>query len=211
MNEAHPLARALLEASVITVTSRNVVVLGAGSGRNIAPLLSAGWYVDVLEEAPERAREVAARFGAEARLRVVLGSYGEPIAGASAYDAGLSTHALLHGSRARVAAALRATAGALRPHAPFFFTLGSTADPRFRTGQRIDVDTWAAEGGSEAGVPHVYFDEQGVRSLLGDFELLSLEEREGAASAGRWAHTEAEAASIVHWFVRVRKRPAEPQ
>jgi SAM-dependent methyltransferase len=208
MNDVHPLARSLLEASVITVTPRNVVVFGAGSGRNIAPLLSAGWYVDVLEEAPERAREVASRFGAEARLRVVLGSYVEPIAGASAYDAGLSTHALLHGSRERVVAALGAAARALRPGAPFFFTLGSTADPRFGKGRRIDAQTWAAETGSEAGVPHVYFDEDGVRSLLGEFELLSLERHAGADSVGRWAHTDDEAERILHWFVRARTRPA---
>ena len=206
MNDAHPLARALLEASVITVTPLNVVVIGAGSGRNVAPFLSAGWYVDVLEEAPERARELAERFGAEARLRVVLGSYVEAIAGASAYHAGLSTHALLHGSRERVAAAVRAAASALRPGAPFFFTLGSTADPRFGKGRRIDARTWAPESGSEAGVPHVYFDEEGVRSLLGDLELLSLEAHDGADSVGRWAHSEDEAQRIVHWFVRARKR-----
>jgi hypothetical protein len=144
-------------------------------------------------------------------LRVVLASYVEAIAGASEYDAGLSTHALLHGSRPRVAAALQAAAGALRPGAPFYFTLGSTADPRFGNGRRIDVDTWAAESGSEAGVPHVYFDEDGVRSLLGDLELLSLERHERGDSVGRWAHTDDEAERIVHWFVRARKRAAAPQ
>jgi hypothetical protein len=64
---------------------------------------------------------------------------------------------------------------------------------------------WAAVDGPEAGVLHLYLAEPDVRELLSGFEIRSLCEGSAAETAGRWAHTEAEAAPLIHWFVEALK------
>jgi hypothetical protein len=168
-------------------TGSRVLLVGVGSGRHIPPLLEAGFRVDALDEPT---------------LRAVVD--GEPLFGE--FDGAISTHALLHGTPDAIAAALGAIGARLQAGAPFHLTLGSTADPRFGTGTRIDDATWAAFTGPEAGVPHAYFDEDGVRRLLADWDVLDLERRSAAQTAGRWAHQPDELATIVHWFARIARR-----
>jgi len=180
----HPLVGALIAA--LPADSR-VLLVGVGSGRHIPPLLKAAFRVDALDEAT---------------LRAVVD--GEPFSGE--FDGAVSTHALLHGTPGAIAAALGAIGARLRAGAPFHLTLGSTADPRFGTGTRVDDATWSALTGPEAGVPHAYFDEVGVRVLLADWDVLALEARSAAATAGRWAHRPDELATMVHWFARIARR-----
>jgi hypothetical protein len=179
------------------------LLLGIGSGRNVAPLLAAGASVDAIEADPELARAAIARFGRSGDVRVARSEYSGPYPFTGPYAAALSTNALLHGTPAAVAAALRATRERLAAGAPFLFTLGSKRDPRFGTGSVAGPDTFVSETGSERGVAHCYFDEAGVRALLAPLTLEGLEERRG--SAGSWAHDADEAAAIVHWFVRARR------
>ncbi len=202
----HPLA---LELAERLAPGDRVLLLGVGSGRSVPCLLAAGACVDALEEDAARARSAADRFAADERFRVVRAAYGEPVPFAGPFDAALSTHALQHGSFAGLADAARAARDRLRPGAPFFLTLGSKRDPRFRSGRRIGRHVVIPRDGSEAGVPHVYLDEPEVRALLAGFDLESAVEDSAAEAAGRWAHTEAERAALVHWFVRARRRPDE--
>ncbi len=180
----HPLVAALIVA--LPAGSR-VLLVGVGSGRHIPPLLEAGFRVDVLDEES---------------LRTIVD--GEQLAGG--FDGALTTHALLHGTPGAIAAALGAIGERLRDGAPFHLTLGSTADPRFGAGARIEDGTWAANGGPESGVPHSYFDEAGARVLLADWDVLALEQHSAAETAGRWAHQPEELASMVHWFARITRR-----
>lgn len=200
----HPLASALA-AALGTTDGWRVLLLGIGTGRNVPPLLAAGARVDAVEDDPERARAARARFAGESRVRIARAGYGGPYPFAGSFDGALSTHALLHGTPQHVTAALTAVLNRLAPQAPFFLTLGSKRDPRFGTGRPAGPDTFIADDGSEAGVSHCYFDAAGARALLGSFAVDSLEERSATESAGTWAHTADEAATLVHWFARVRR------
>jgi hypothetical protein len=153
-----------------------------------------------------RTSSILKRFGSEPGLRAVAQAYDALLPFRGPYDGALSTHALLHGSAALVRATLRNVAAVLRDGAPLHVVLGSRSDPRYGRGRRLADGAFVAEEGSEAGIPHVYFDEPGVRDVLDAFELASLEERSAAQTAGRWAHSAAESERIVHWFVRARKR-----
>jgi len=197
----HPLARRIAEALAAHGRPTRVLLLGIGNGRNLPVLLAAGARIDALEEDPERLRAAAARFAAEPRLRLVRGRYEEAIPLGGGFDAALSTHALLHGTPEAVARAVAAVRNRLAPGAPFFATLGSTADPRYGAGERVAPGTFAAVAGPERGVPHAFFDENSARALFAGFDLRALERTDAHESAGRWAHSEAEAASIIHWFV----------
>jgi SAM-dependent methyltransferase len=204
---AHPLSLALGEALVRVVTPR-VLLLGVGNGRNLGPLLAAGARVDALDDDPSRAASISQRYASEAGLRVASGAYDAPLPFAERFDGALSTHALLHGDRNRVRAALTNVFAVLNDGAPLYLVLGSRSDPRYGQGRRIENGVFAPGDGPEAGVSHIFFDEAGVRDVLAGFEVIALEETSAAQSAGRWAHAAHEAAEIVHWFVRAAKPAA---
>lgn len=128
----------------------------------------------------------------------------EPVA--NAFDAALSTHALLHGTPTDVANALAEIAGAIKPYAPLYATFGSQRDARFGRGTRIDARTFAPDDGDERGVAHCYFDEPALRALLEThFNIESMEEANVDDVVGRWAHAQPPSGS-VHWFVRSVRR-----
>lgn len=181
----------------------HVLVVGFGSGRNLAPLLDARLTIDVIEGDVARATAATQRYGEVTAIRIV-----STIGAASApdRDGALSTHALLHGDTATLATSIAAIAARLRDGAPFYTTLGSTRDPRFGRGRRIDAATFAPDTGSEAGIAHVYLAEREVRKLLRDFTIDALDEVDAAEHVGAWAHAPGDAATIVHWFVRARRR-----
>jgi SAM-dependent methyltransferase len=181
-------------------------LLGIGSGRNVAPLVEAGFSVDVLEAEPMRARDAAIRFSATPRVRVSRAPYGGPYAFAGGFAAALSTHALLHGSVAEIERAVHAIANRLVPGGRLYATFGSTRDPRYAAGTPLGPFASAPRDGSERDVPHAYFDEARLRALLEAFTIDALDEGSAADTAGRWAHDAREAERLVHWFVRARKR-----
>lgn len=56
----------------------------------------------------------------------------------------------------------------------FMVSLLSTKGGAFHTGKEIEKNTFVREEGSEAGVPHHYFDEQGIRDLFKKWKIVSL-------------------------------------
>ncbi|HWT04761.1 MAG TPA: hypothetical protein VN224_03315, partial [Xanthomonadales bacterium] len=60
--------------------------------------------------------------------------------------------------------------------------------------------------GAELGIPHAYFDRDGVIELLLGFTIESMEEVDVDEIVGRWAHADDdEVAGRVHWFVVARR------
>jgi SAM-dependent methyltransferase len=200
----HPFASELADVLRGAAAPR-VLLLGFGNGRNLPPFTRAGIRVDTVEEDAARARYAAERTAAQPLVRVARCRFVGPYPYAGGFDGALSTSAFLHGSPATVDAALAAVAARLRPNAPFYATFGSTRDPRFGRGVRIDAATYAAADGPESGVPHAFFDEARLRERLGAFVDLDLREGSAAETAGRWAHAPDDAAEIRHWFVRARR------
>ena len=173
----HPLAQALIQR--LHGGRYRILEIGTGSLRNRAALEAAGHAVDSFAQAPEA----------------------PPV-----YDAAISTHALLHGTRDSIARELRRIACALRPGAPFHATFASVRDERFGKGTQIDRYAFAPESGDEAGVAHAYFDEPALRGAIEPlFAIESVEERNADAIIGRWAHARPPRGS-VHFFLVARNR-----
>jgi hypothetical protein len=200
----HPLARELA-ALLGSEPAARLLLVGIGNGRNVAPFVAAGTHVDALEDDPARARAAAERFAGDPLVRVVRARYAGPYPLAGGYAAALSTSALLHGTSSAIAAAVAAIRARLRPSGALYATFGSTNDPRFGRGTQLDAATFAATAGDEAGVPHAFFDEAGLRALLDGFTALALVEADASETAGSWAHPADSTAGIVHWFVRARR------
>lgn len=178
LRRAHPLALALIERLGANTGAR-ILEIGAGRGRNTAALQSAGFYVLAIPDRDALSFETPERF-----------------------DAGLSTHAFLHGTPPQIDALLKRTAAALKPGVPFYATFASIRDARCGKGHRIADDTFAPESGDEAGVPHRYFSEASLRAALAPrFRIESLSEHNVDDIIGRWAHVERPSGS-VHFFVK---------
>jgi hypothetical protein len=182
---AHPLTGRLLALARERPLAGPVIEVGTGSGRNTRALVDAGVPLvgvpdDVLYTQLPGSREM--------------------------YGAALSTHAYLHGTAAKVRAGFGELRRVLLPDAPVFVTLGSFRDARYGLGIPLDERSFAPGDGDEAGIPHAYFDRDGVGELLhGLFRLDEAEEVEVDEIVGRWAHPDDDVAGRVHWFVRATR------
>jgi hypothetical protein len=125
--------------------------------------------------------------------------------GRDAYAAALSTHGYLHGTTAKLRLGLAELRRVLKPGAPMFITLGSLHDPRFGYGLALDERTFAPGDGPEAGIPHAFFERDGILELLRGYTIESMEEVDVTHIVGSWAHPDPDAEKIVHWFVVARK------
>lgn len=181
LRRPHPLAVALIER-LRTQPGAAVIDFGAGSGRNTSALRAAGFNVCAVPDS-----ETAS------------------FTPAQAFEAAVSTHALLHGTNTGIVSMLQSLANALEPQAPFYATFASKRDSRYGQGTQIERDVFAPDSGEEAGVAHAYFDEAGLRGVLqAHFVIEALEERNVDAIVGGWAH-ERRPSGSVHWFVYARR------
>ncbi len=187
MSSPHPLAQRLIERLQSRPASR-VLDFAAGSGRNAEALRRAGFTVVTVAD-DEAASE-------------------NPLAhDRGPFAAIVSSHGFLHGTSAAVAARVRSVAEALERGGRLYATFGSTNDPRFGAGQRIDDATYAAVDGDERGVAHAYFDRRQVLAMLEPLlDVESLETSGVDDIAGSWAHRERPLAGAAHWFAVARRR-----
>ena len=182
---AHPLAAQLLAFVAERPLSGPVIEVGQGSGRNTRALVAANvQVVPVADDVP----------------------YTQLPGARDSYGAGLSTHAYLHGTFDKLRLGMAELRRVLQPGAPIFITLGSIQDARYGLGIPFDERSFAPGDGDEAGIPHAYFDRDGVLELMrGFFTIDAAEEVEVDAIVGRWAHGDQEPAGRVHWFVRAHR------
>ncbi|MBV8748576.1 MAG: hypothetical protein JO103_02555, partial [Candidatus Eremiobacteraeota bacterium] len=148
-----------------------MIEVGTGSGRNTRALVDAGIPVVSVPDSTPYTQLPGTRDN---------------------YGAGLSTHAYLHGTSAKLRAGIAELRRVLRPSAPAFLTLGSFKDARYGLGIPFDERTFAPGEGAELGIPHAYFDRDGVTELLLGFTIASMEEVDVDDVVGRWAHADDE-------------------
>ena len=181
---AHPLAERLIRLAREQPLDGPVIEVGTGSGRNARALVAARIpNVSVPDSTP----------------------YTQLPGSRETYGAALSTHAYLHGTSAKLRAGIADLRRVLKREAPAFITLGSFKDARYGLGIPFDERSFAPGEGAELGIPHAYFDRDGVIELLLGFRIESMQEVEVDEIVGRWAHDD-EIVGRVHWFVEARRQ-----
>jgi SAM-dependent methyltransferase len=88
----------------------------------------------------------------------------------------VSWDSLHHNTLDNILTALRVVHGRLEAGGLLMATLKSTRADSFGMGTEIEPGTFVRDSWREAGVPHHFFDEAGIRSALDGWELLSLVE-----------------------------------
>ena len=181
---AHPLAERLVASAAERPLDGPVIEVGTGSGRNTRALVEANIpVVEVPDGTP----------------------YTQLPGPRESYGAALATHAYLHGASDKLRAGIAELRRVLKPRAPVFITLGSFRDVRYGLGIPVDERTFAPGEGDEVGIPHAYFDRDGVIELLAGYDIESMEEVDVDDIVGRWAH-EDDVGGRVHWFVTARRK-----
>ncbi len=179
----HPLATELALRYRAQHLTAPILEIAAGSGRNTRFFVDAG--IPIVSTRDDEA-------------------YTQLPGGRGLYAAALSTHGYLHGTVAKLRLGFAELRRVLRPGAPLFITLGSIKDTRFGLGIPVEDTTFAAGEGDEAGVPHPFFDRDGVVDVLEPaFTVESLDERNVDDIVGRWAHEAP--TGMWHWFVIARR------
>lgn len=152
-----------------------VLDLGCGIGRHTRLLAEAGFQVTATDASPSaitRCRDWLAADGLDVDLRVA--DMGEIPGGPGHFDAVLAYNVIYHTRREALVRIVGEIARALRPGGLFYATFIDTQNPKYGLGREIEPDTFVMEDGAEAGIPHHYVDEDSLRELLRDFELLEL-------------------------------------
>jgi hypothetical protein len=179
----HPLAERLIARYRDDRRTGPVLEVHAGSGRNTAALIAAGIPVVATRDDEPYTQLPGAREG---------------------YDAALSTHGYLHGTTAKLRQGIGDLRRVLAPGAPIYITLGSLNDPRFGFGTAFDERTFAPGDGPEIGIPHAFFERDGIIELLRGFAIEAMDDVEVTEIVGTWAHPDSDE-RIQHWLVVARK------
>lgn len=90
------------------------------------------------------------------------------------FNGAISWDALHHNTISNISKAVNNVYENLFVRGMFMVSLLSTKGGAFHIGKEIEKNTFVREEGSEAGVPHHYFDEQGIRDLFKKWKIVSL-------------------------------------
>lgn len=183
--------------------AQRVLDLGCGAGRHVVYLARAGFDVcgtDVSPRGLEYTRAWLDREGLRAELQLsdmTVIPYPNEY-----FDAIVSTYVIHHNTLDNIRRCVAEMYRTLAPGGRALLIVQSKRGYSYGRGQPLEPDTFLRDEGADAGVPHHYFDEQGLRELFAQFtivELFALEWDE--VKAGRhYRHS--------HYAVIVEKRGA---
>jgi SAM-dependent methyltransferase len=177
--------------------ARRVLDLGAGAGRHTLLLAKAGFEVVSLDVS-ETALGVLRRRVDEEGLRNVVAVRHEmgrlPFLDGY-FDAVVSTNVIHHGLATEVGQVADEALRVTRAGGDGLFVVLSDRDFRYGSGKRLEARTYLFTEGEEKGIVHHFFSKRELRSLLGAFRIVSLDEELLPEGKGVRAH----------FFVRVKK------
>jgi len=155
---------------------RRICDMGCGPGRNLVFLAKQGFEVygiDISENALERARKRANELRLNVQLKKAdMTSVPFPD---SFFDAVMCVYAIYHNTLDGMRRTISEVRRILTPGGLVLVTFQTKRSHKYRLGKEIEADTFIQDQPPEVGILHHFSDEQEVRRLMQDFEILSLE------------------------------------
>jgi SAM-dependent methyltransferase len=183
-----------------------VLDLGCGAGRHTVYLAAQGFAVcgtDISPRGLELSRAWLQQEGLEADLQL---SDMTVIPYPDAYfDAVISTQVIHHNTLDNIRRCVAEIHRALAPGGRALLIVQSKGSHSYGKGEQLEPDTFLRRDGEDSGLPHHYFDQAGLRELLAQFRIVTLEElvRESQGPDG-------ETRLSCHWAVLAEKHGSQP-
>lgn len=185
--------------------AQRLLDLGCGTGRHVVHLAQGGFQVcatDISETGLAATWQWLAAEGLAAHLHLAdMTALPYPDA---LFDAVISIYVIYHNTLSNIQRTVAEIERVLRPGGWALLTLISTRGHRYGQGQKIEPGTFLPESGSDAGLPHHFFDESGARALLAAFDLIELyldEDEETEEDGSTHRHS--------HWVAIVERKTSE--
>lgn len=179
---------------------KTVYDLGCGVGRHTVFLAQQGFDVtasDVSLSAVRKTREWLANEKTNANV-VELDMLTWPFDHGT-FDAIIAYNVVYHAMRNEVERVLEQAFRVLTLNGVMLVTFKSSLDSDYGEGNRLDRATYAPVAGVEKGIPHYYVDEEEIRRLLQNFELIKLIHKQELPVL------EGEGRKRAHWVAWVKK------
>ena len=180
--------------------ARRVLDLGFGAGRHVVHLAREGFAVcgtDISATGLELTQAWLQQEGLHADLQLsdmTVIPYPD-----ARFDAIISTNVVHHNTLDNIRRCVSEMYRVLVPGGQALLTLQSKRSYRYGQGQQLEQDTFIPVSGPDAGIPHHFFDEVGLRDLFADWIIASM-------ALDEWDEVEGEAHYLrSHWVVSVER------
>jgi SAM-dependent methyltransferase len=155
--------------------ARRVLDLGFGAGRHVVYLAQQGFEVygtDISARGMEHTRAWLEQEGLQAELTL---SDMTVIPYPDTYFHGIiSTYVIHHNTLANIQRCVAEMHRVLAPGGQAMVIVQCKRGHRYGRGQPLEPDTFVPDTGADAGIPHHFFDVQGLRELFRDFRVTHL-------------------------------------
>lgn len=172
---------------------RRVLDLGCGAGRHLAFLAKEGFEVVGLDSSPvalELSHRRLEEEGLIAQAELIRADMTKIPYPDGSFDAAIAIAAIYHGTLSQVRQAVSEIHRVLRPGGWALIEFKSKRSYRYGKGQEIEPDTFIADSGGDAGIPHHYSDRAEVEQFTRDFILHEINHMEqifeGKYRSARW-------------------------
>jgi SAM-dependent methyltransferase len=158
-----------------------VLDLGCGMGRNLFPLLEAGFDAYGIDNAEYGIKHIWTELDKKnLSKKIVLGKFQNLPFKDNHFDAIISIQTLNHGYESDIIQGINEIKRVLRPGGYFFITVpGRISQGKVRyclvkTAQRVEPHTYLPTIGDEVGIPHFIFNKKLIKKHFSFFDKLSV-------------------------------------
>lgn len=163
----------------------SVLDLGCGIGRNLFPLIKAGFNVYGIDNSQNAISSIiSTNIGKKIIDKISIGKFQKIPYEDVFFDAIISVQTLNHGYESDIKEGISEIKRVLKPNGLIFITVpgrisqGKTRYCLVKTARKVEKNTYIPTKGEEIGVPHYIFNKKLIFKLFSDFSILNISKDE---------------------------------
>ncbi len=177
-------------------TSKKILDLGCGSGRNLIYIGKKGFSVTGIENSNE-AVILATNWVKKEKLNnatIMRGDFKKINYASNSFDMVICIHAIYHGKLEDIEKSLYEIKRVMKKGGLLLITFLSIKDEKFGKGKKVEKNSYQTNSTIEKGVVHHFSDKAEILRLFQDYLLIKVVHRKETKKTGHW-----------HWVVEAKK------